>query len=124
MSEHPPPKRVVVTNPRTKAARTLRSPVWQEIDEHTELGGVYVRTLMRTELRLGLVVSGLVAGGLGLIPLVLWVFPALRKVVVLGVELPWLVLGVGVYPLVLLAALWYVRRVERSESEFTELVDR
>jgi hypothetical protein len=118
------PKRVVVTNPRTKAARTQRPQVWQEIDEHTELGGVYVRTLMRTELRHGLIVSGLVGGALGLIPLVLWLAPGLRSLTLLGIELPWLILGVGVYPFVLLAAWWYVRRAERSEGEFTELVDR
>lgn len=124
-AKRPVPQRVVVTSPRTRAARAPRpSPVRLDIDEQTELGAVYVRSLIRAELRLGLLVSILVGGVLAAVPPLLWLVPALRTVTVLGISLPWLVLGGAVYPFVVLVAWWYVRRAERGEREFTELVER
>jgi len=43
---------------------------------------------------------------------------------VLGVPLPWLLLGVGVYPWLVGVAWWYVRRSERNETAFEDLVNR
>jgi hypothetical protein len=43
---------------------------------------------------------------------------------VFGLPLPWLLLGVVVYPVVYVAARVYVRKAERIEAEFTEFVGR
>ena len=43
---------------------------------------------------------------------------------VLGLPLPWLVLGVLVYPALLLGGGVYLRLAERHERDFTELVER
>jgi hypothetical protein len=40
----------------------------------------------------------------------------------LGLPLPWLLLGVLVYPALVLAAWLYVRQAERNERDFSELV--
>ncbi len=40
----------------------------------------------------------------------------------LGLPLPWLLLGALVYPSLVLAAWLYVRQAERNERDFTELV--
>ena len=48
----------------------------------------------------------------------------LRGTRLLGVPLPWLLLGVAVYPWLLVLAWWYVRRAERNEAAFVELVER
>ena len=40
----------------------------------------------------------------------------------LGVPLPWLLLGVVVYPVLVVTAWFYVRQAERNERDFSELV--
>ncbi|HEY3527933.1 MAG TPA: hypothetical protein VGK78_02195 [Nocardioides sp.] len=119
-----PITRVRITSPRTLAARsrTRRSNA-AEIDELTRLGEVYVQSLMRAQLRLAGYVVLLLAVSLGLLPVLFQVLPV-DHVHVLGVRLPWLLLGVVVYPWLLVLAWWYVRRAERNEAAFIELVDR
>jgi hypothetical protein len=123
VSDEPHP-RVRVTGPRTVAARhrTRRSNA-AEIDELTSLGEVYVQSLMRAQLRLAAYVVALLAVTLGALPLLLRLVPV-SHVHVLGVPLPWLLLGVAVYPWLLWLAWWYVRRAERNEAAFVDLVER
>jgi hypothetical protein len=40
----------------------------------------------------------------------------------LGLPLPWLLLGVVVYPVLIAAAWLYVRQADRNERDFSELV--
>ncbi|GHH63879.1 hypothetical protein GCM10017673_05440 [Streptosporangium violaceochromogenes] len=118
------PRREVVTSPRTTAARHPRYPVTREIDEQTRLGEVYMRSLVRTQLRLALFVCtvlGCVVGGL---PLLFSLVPELREARLLGVPLPWAVLAGLVYPAFVAGAWLYVRQAERNERHFAELVDR
>jgi hypothetical protein len=118
-------RRVVVTGPRSRGVRVPPYPyVTRDIDEQTELGAVYVRSLMRAQLRLALVTCCLVAVVVGLLPLVFAVVPALSPVKLFGVPLAWLVLGLGVQPLWIAAAARHVRRAERAERDFIELVTR
>ncbi|XRQ10412.1 hypothetical protein ACN3XK_05800 [Actinomadura welshii] len=118
------PGRVLVTGPRTRAVRRPRYPVTREIDEQTGLGEAYMRSLLRTQLRLAvglcLVLGAVVAG----LPLVFVLFPEVREMPVLGVPLPWLVLGGLIYPGFVACGWWYVRQAERNEDDFAELVDR
>jgi hypothetical protein len=119
------PQRVVVTHPRTRAARPGgRHTVVRDVREQTPLGEVYVRSLMRSQLRLGLLVGGSVCALLGSLPLLFALRPSLDRVTVGGIGLPWLVLGLPVYVLLVAAGVWYVRRAERNERDFTEHVRR
>lgn len=118
------PRREVVTSPRTMAPRHPRYPVTREIDEQTRLGEVYMRSLVRTQFRLALFVCtvlGCVVVGL---PLMFLLMPELRAVHVLGIPLPWAVLGGLIYPAFVIGAWLYVRQAERNERHFAELVDR
>lgn len=120
-----PPQRVVVTHPRTRAARPgARHGVVRDVHEQTALGEVYVRGLMRAQLRLAAVVCGTVFVVLGSLPLLIVLAPSLGRVSVLGVSLPWLVLGPPAYVLLVTAGALYVRRAERHEREFAERVRR
>ncbi len=118
------PKRVAVTSPRTGAVR--RPPGRQALtalDEQDVVGELLIRSLVRAQLTLGLrlaAVFGLLLGGL---PLLFAVAPATRDVEVLGIALPWLVLGGAVYPALFAGGLLYVRLAERNEREFVELVE-
>lgn len=119
-----PIARVRVTSPRTVAprSRTRRSNA-AEIDALTQLGEVYVQSLLRAQLRLAGYVVLLLAGTVGLLPVVFRVLPV-AGVHVFGVPLPWLLLGVLVYPWLLVLAWWYVRRAEHNEAAFVDLLER
>jgi hypothetical protein len=125
MTVEEPPRRVRITSPRTGAAR--RPPARtaaREIDEQTGIGEVYMRSLMHDQLRLTLSVIGVVAAMLGGLPLLFALVPSTRSLDVLGLPLPWLLLGVVVYPVLYGAARFYLRRAERIEAAFTEFVGR
>jgi hypothetical protein len=120
-----PPKRVRVTSPRRNA--TVRGPVrplTEEIDERTALGEVYMEALLRAQLRLGATVLAATALLLGGLPLLFLAVPATSSLRVWQVPVPWLVLGALVYPVVLLAARYYLRHSERIERDFADLVAR
>jgi hypothetical protein len=128
MTEQPratPPRRVRVTSPRMRAARRPPSrPVTRDIDEQTSIGEVYMRSLVRTQLRLAVGVLGAFALSVGGLPLLFAVAPALRQLQLLGLPLPWLLLGLLVYPVVGVSAWTYVRAAERAERDFADLVRR
>lgn len=118
-------RRVRVTSPRTGAVhRPPRRRATEDIDEQTVVGELYMRSLIRTQLRLGLGVLGAFGLTVGALPLLFLLAPALQDVTVLGVELPWLLLGVGAYPVIGLAAWAYLRAAERAERDFADLVER
>ena len=119
-SQTSPPRRVRVTSP--PAGRRRRTSVASEIDAQTELGEVYMRSLMRSQLRLALGVLLLLALTLGLLPLLFATVPWLQHARVLGIPVAWLLLGGLAYPWLLVLAAGYVRRAERNERAFHDLV--
>jgi putative solute:sodium symporter small subunit len=97
--------------------------VREEIDLSTGVGEVYIRSLMRAQLRTALLVLAVLVGTLGVLPVAFAFVDGLADLRLGGIPLPWLVLGVGAYP-VLFALGWvYVRRAERAERAFARLVD-
>ncbi|MCE6994798.1 DUF485 domain-containing protein [Saccharothrix sp. S26] len=123
--QRPPTQRVVVTSPRTRAPRAPRPyPASREIDEQSELGAVYMRSLIRTQRRLGLLLCAVVCGSVAALPLVFTFAPDVGAQRLLGLPLPWLLLGFLVFPVFVLAGWFYVRQAERNEREFAELVER
>lgn len=99
----------------------MRSRV--EVQEQTEVGDVLIRGLMRAQLGLALRLAGLTLLVLCAIPLLMAIFPELGAVTVFGIRLPWLVLGFGVYPMLLAVCWLYNRLADRNEQEFADLVD-
>jgi hypothetical protein len=121
----PVPARVRVTAPRPHAPLPGGAyPVSRELAEQSEVGEVFVRSLIRSQLRLAVVVAlGFLVLLLGT-PLLLGAFPVLSAVTVFTVPLPWLVMGVGVYPLVLACAGLYTRSAARNEADYLRLIRR
>ena len=120
-----PPRRVAVTSPRTAAVR--RPPgraALQALDEQDRVGELLVRSLVRAQLLLALRLLTVLAVLLGGLPLLFAVVPATRDVEVLGLPLPWLALGVLVYPALVLGGTVHLRLAERHERDFVELVER
>ena len=122
---HGPLKRVRVTGPRSGARR--REPargVTTDIDEQTRLGELYMTALIRAQWRLSLSVLAFAAVMIGGLPLLFLLVPDTLNVHVGPIPLPWLILGLLVYPAVWLAGRYYVRQSEQIEREFIELVAR
>ena len=122
-SEQPPPPRVRVTAPRADVRRRPQLLV-QEIDEQTELGAVYVRSLLWAQLRLAAGILAAMGLTIGCLPLLFTLAPELLSRTFLGMPLTWGLLGFLVYPLLLLLGWVYVRRAERNERSFADLVER
>jgi hypothetical protein len=118
-----PPERVRVTGPRA-VRRPPGRPALRALDEQDVVGELLVRSLVRAQLGLALRVGLVFALLLGSLPLAFLLAPVLGDMRVLGLRLPWLLLGAVVYPVLLGGGLVYVRLAERNEREFVELVER
>ena len=122
MSEPEPPARVRVTGPPRRRVNAGRPDVAREIDAETALGEVFMRSLLREQLRLAVVALTALALSLGILPLLFVLAPDLASVHVGPVPLAWLLLGVLAYPWLVLVGWWYIRRAEANELDFAELV--
>ncbi|WP_277498849.1 MULTISPECIES: hypothetical protein [unclassified Nocardioides] len=118
----PPSARVRVTGPPRRAVR--RTTGAEQIDAGTAVGEVYLRSLLREQLRLGLLTVGGLVVGLGGLPALFYLVPSLADVRMLGVPLAWAVLAGAVYPLLFGLGWLHVRRAEANERDFAELVAR
>lgn len=118
-----PPERVRVTGPSRRPTRRTAMAPGRQIDAETRLGEIYLRSLLREQLRqAGLALLALLLG-LGILPALFWFFPGLAELRLLGVPLPWLLIGVAAYPFLVLVGWWYVRAAERNEDDFVDLVE-
>lgn len=118
-------RRIRVTHPRTEAARRAPArPAVREIDEQTQLGEIYMSSLIRSQRRLAIIVVSTIAVLLAGTSLATAVAPRLARVQALGIPLPWLLLGVLVYPVLIVLAWYTVRHAERNERAFADLVRR
>ena len=119
-----PPRRVRVTSPRTGATRQQRVTGASEIDAQTDIGEIYMTSLLRSQLRLAvLVLLALVVLVAGL-PVLFLIAPAPLDTQVLGMPVPWVLLAFAVYPVLLGLGWVYVRAAERNERDFTDVVER
>jgi hypothetical protein len=119
-----PSKRVRVVLADAAGARRAGEPTKVELAEQTGIGEALVKGLVRAQLALALRCAAVVAVGLGSLPLLFAVAPALAGVRPFGVALPWLLLGVAAYPFLFAVGWAYVHLAERTERDFTDLVGR
>ena len=84
---------------------------------------VYVRSLMRSQLKLALYCVGAFLGLLLVFIIGLNYFPEFSRFRLLGVPVSWLLLGFGVYPLIVTTAVIYTRSARRNEAAYRELLD-
>ncbi len=87
--------------------------------EQTGAGELYLRGLLRAQLRLTLGVLAGLAVVLGGIPVLYAVLPAARSLQVAGVPVVWPVLAVLVYPVLVGVAAWYTRAATRIERRLS-----
>lgn len=111
----------VVLAERRSSRRVVRTLA--EVEEQTGVGEVLVRQLVRAQLTLAIRLMVLTVMVLVSIPLMFLLVPALGTLSVLGFRLPWLLLGLAVYPFFIAVAWSYNRSADRNEQEFTEMVE-
>jgi len=93
-----------------------------DIDDQTRLGTVYLESLLREQLRLAARTILVLVLSVGTLPLAFHLVPGLAGLQLLGIPLAWLLLGGAVYPLLVLLGWRYVRRAERNERDFADLL--
>lgn len=123
MTREPTPPRERITGPRRDVRRRPRRSAVEDIDQQTRVGIVYLRSLMRAQLRLGLATVALVVVPLATLPLLFGAVADVRALRVGPLPLWWLLLGFLVYPAILAVGWWHVRQAESNEQQFTDLVE-
>jgi len=120
-----PPARVRVTaHSAGSAAASARPALLVGSDAPTsDIAGVYVRSLIRSQLRIGIVFAVGFGVATALFVMAIAVVPELDATFVLGVPLSWLLLGVGVYPLAITVGGLYVRAASRNEARYRSLTE-
>jgi hypothetical protein len=107
--------------PAAGAAAGRPSADAREAAEESDAGQVFVRSLIRSQLRLGIVVA---AGFLLILlafALLLGLVPGLAQLRIAGLPFDWVLLGAGIYPIIGLSAWLYVRTAARNESRYRDL---
>lgn len=117
---HPPRRETVTASPRDGTSRTW--PASEDLYGGGEAAEVLLSSLLRAQL--GVTLSALIPAVvvIGLYPLLAVVAPAVAAATLGPVPLALVVLGGGLYPPLVALGLWYVRRAERVEARFAELV--
>jgi hypothetical protein len=115
-------ERVRVTGPPRHTPAGRAASRLGDVHEQTALGDVYLRSLLRAQIGLAVRLLLLLTVTLGVLPLAFHLWPSLSDVRLVGIPLPWLLLGVLVHPFLLLLAWRYVRSAERNEQVFADLV--
>ncbi|QHK18620.1 hypothetical protein GU243_01205 [Pseudarthrobacter psychrotolerans] len=112
-----------MTRVRVTAPRSAPRPAGEtrEAAEESEVGQVFVRSLIRSQLRLALVVAIGFMLILCAFPLLLAAVPGLAETRVSGVPFEWILLGAGIYPAIGLSAWLYTRSAARNEARYRDL---
>ena len=119
--EHPPRRTRIVLGevaPRRPATDAARA----DLAEQTPVGEALVKGLVRAQLALALRLALVVVTGLGALPLLFAAAPGVATVKVLGINLPWLLLGVLSFPFLVGVGWAYVRWAERNEQDFIAVI--
>jgi hypothetical protein len=111
----------IVLAKRRSSRRVVRTLA--ELEDQTGVGEVLVRQLVGVQLMLAIRLMLLTVVVLGSLPLALLLAPSLGAISVLGLRLPWLLLGLAVYPFLVAVAWSYNRSADRNEQDFADHVE-
>ncbi|GAB7049178.1 hypothetical protein [Catenuloplanes indicus] len=121
MPDRPARVRVVLAEVgRPRAADRARI----DLAEQNQVGEALLRGLIRAQFALAVRLAVVVVIGLGGLPLLFAIAPSVTTVKILGVNLPWLLLGGVSFPFLLAVGWTYVHLAERNDQDFTALVQR
>jgi hypothetical protein len=110
----------VVLSERKGVARAVRTI--KEVQEGTAVGELLRRDLIRSQLGVTLRFALLTALVLGTLPAAFTMLPEISRLHLLGLRLPWVLLGVLMYPFLVGVAWRYTRVADRVEQNFADHV--
>jgi hypothetical protein len=117
----PPQREIVRAAPRRPSDSSL-SPRRDDLYQPDAYGRELLASLMRAQAGVSLAVLLPAVSLLALYPLLAVLVPSLATLHFHGLPLTLIILGGGIYPPLVLLGYWYVRRAERLEQRFVELL--
>ena len=111
----------IVLAQRRSSRRVVRTLA--DLEDQTGVGEVLVRQLVQVQWKLSVRLMLITVLVLASIPVTFWLVPSLGTITILGMRLPWLLLGLAVYPFFVVVAWSYNRSVERKEQDFADMVE-
>jgi sulfite exporter TauE/SafE len=94
-----------------------------DVQSDTVYGRLLVRSLTRAQLGLSLMCLAVAGAVIASFPVIMALLPGARKVTVAGLPLTLIVLGAGIFPVLLAVGWFYNRQASQLEARFMELVD-
>jgi hypothetical protein len=111
----------IVLAQRRSSRRVVRTLT--ELEEQSGVGEMILRQHMRTQLSLAIRLMLLTVLVLGGVPVAFLLAPSLGSITVIGLRLPWLLLGFAVYPFFVAVAWLYTRSADHNEQDFADSVE-
>lgn len=119
----PPPRRRITGPPRRAQAAVVRRPA-DAADASRDVGAIYLRSLIRAQLRLAVVCCVGFVLSLAVAAMIIATIPALHESHVFGVPWSWALQAYGMYPLILTFGVIYARGAGRNEQRYRLLEGR
>jgi O-antigen ligase len=94
-----------------------------DVQSDTVYGRLLVRSLTRAQLGLSLMCLAATVATIGSFPVIMALLPSARRVRVAGLPLTLVVLGAGIFPVLLAVGWFYNRQASQLEARFIDLVD-
>jgi uncharacterized membrane protein len=116
-------RRIRVRSGRDEGLDGLRPPR-DELAEATAHGHVYLRRLRHAQLGLSLLALTAFGAVFGVLPIALYLLPALHRARLLGVPVALWVMLVPLMPMFVAIGWLYARRADALEDAFSDLVER
>ncbi|PFG48183.1 hypothetical protein ATK36_3258 [Amycolatopsis sulphurea] len=116
----PKRERVVLADARQVPGR-MRGRI--ELEEQTSWGKRLVGDLVKAQLRTSVLLAVLVVGVLGTLPVLFFLLPGFARFTVIGIPVPWIVLGLLPFPFLFTVGLWYNRLAEGHERDFVDMIE-
>jgi len=112
--------RVVLAERKGRITRPVRTVA--DIEEDTGVGELLRTNLINSQLAVALLFGAGAALPLAALPLLFALFPEIGRTSVVGLPVPWLLLGFLIYPFLFGLGLWHARAAERVEKDFADHV--
>jgi hypothetical protein len=94
-----------------------------DVQSDTEYGRLLVRSLTRAQLGLSLMCLALAGAVIASFPVIMALLPSAREMTVAGLPLTLIVLGAGIFPVLMVIGWFYNRQASQLEARFIDLVD-
>jgi hypothetical protein len=94
-----------------------------DLEDDNRYGRLLLHSLMRAQLGLSLMCLALALAVTASYPVIVALLPAAGRVRILGLPLTLVVLGCGIYPVLLLIGWFYNRQASQLEARFIDLVE-